>query len=283
MSGVYKKGVMALAVAMVFGALTLSAEAQQVNTLRIQDGVVEINGRTVDPADIPESLDPKEVDLAFSFTGIDNPVVKIGGAYYLISGGTIREVDAGAYRELVAPDAEGFGDDLWYRDGLTDAMTRKQMEALNSQAAKMHEMSVQLQQRRNADIARMAEEMQREARVTAEMARELPKMQVVNYWDEVRQADQQLYQQLVREWEIEQQIQRLAASIRALSNRADREAPVQELRSKLNDVFQLKQENRRREIEQIERELHALKKRMADRERARQLIIERRLKELVGE
>ena len=107
-------------------------------------------------------------------------------------------------------------------------------------------------------------------------------MNVTTYWDAVRESDESLYQQLVQEWKLESTIQALAARVRAANESSQREKLVAELRDLLSSAFELKQENRRREIDQLEAELNTLQERLKERESLRARIIERRLRELIG-
>jgi alcohol dehydrogenase class IV len=53
------------------------------------------------------------------------------------------------------------------------------------------------------------------------------------------------------------------------------------LRATLNRIFDLKQENRRREIDQLQRQIAELQNSLKQRERMREEMIDRRLQQLV--
>lgn len=264
----------------VLVACVATASAQN-RTLQIRDGEVRVDDRTVPQNEWPTSLKVEGVDLTFSFSGIDRPVVKIGDSYYVIAERSLSEMDANTYRDLLsAQDADGAG---WYRVGFSDAMTKNQMRELDRKAAKMRELSEELAARPTEEENLLAEEMKQTAQIAAEMAAELPKVQALSYWDQVKATDRDLYDQLVREWQLEAEIQELARRIRQESvSGGDTDAQVGQLRSLLEAAFELKQNNRRREIKQLEQQLHSLDNEMRKREDARRTIIDRRLDELIG-
>lgn len=103
------------------------------------------------------------------------------------------------------------------------------------------------------------------------------------YLDEVEQANRELYDRLVRERTMEQQAQNLAHVIRMLPANSDkRAAKVDTLRSLLNNIFDLKQENRRREIERLQREIKKVQNSLQKRRQMRDRMIDRRLNHLLG-
>jgi len=77
-------------------------------------------------------------------------------------------------------------------------------------------------------------------------------------------------------------LQRRALQIRQMPEGPEREQAIAELRRKLEQVFERKQENRRREIARLEQQLRLLRERLNERERYRPQIIEQRLRELLG-
>jgi hypothetical protein len=103
------------------------------------------------------------------------------------------------------------------------------------------------------------------------------------YLDEMQKANRQLYERLVRERTMEQQAQDLARVIRMLPAGSDeRRAKVDTLRALLNDIFELKQENRRREIERLQREIQEVQRSLQKRSQMRDRMIEHRLDQLLG-
>ena len=258
---------------------------QNMRTLEVRDGVVRLDGKELSPESLPESLRDTDVDLVFSWMGTDEPVIEIGEHFYTIDAEGLREVDARVYpsaRQRYFEALGSVGEGTWYSTGTDDAATRRQMEALYVQAQEMAELSKQLERKRMEDADRLAQEIRKQAEMTERMAVEIPRMNVTTYWDAVRKSDETLYDQLVEEWNLESNIQALAAKARSLPQGSEREGLVAELKSLLGEAFELKQENRRREIDQLEDELKTLQHRLQERESLRSKIIERRLSQLIG-
>ncbi len=101
------------------------------------------------------------------------------------------------------------------------------------------------------------------------------------YLSELERSSRQLYERIVRERRMEQQAQGLARTIRLMSEGAEREAKVDTLRSMLHEIFDLKQENRRREIERLQQKIRELQKSIQKREQMREVMIDRRLHHLL--
>jgi len=103
------------------------------------------------------------------------------------------------------------------------------------------------------------------------------------YLSDMQKANRQLYERLVRERTMEQQAQNLAHVIRMLPNdSAERRTKVDTLRTLLNEIFNLKQENRRREIERLQRQIQEVQRSLQERRQMRDRMIDRRLNQLLG-
>lgn len=103
------------------------------------------------------------------------------------------------------------------------------------------------------------------------------------YLNDVQKANRQLYERLVRERTMEQKAQDLARVIHMLpEDSRDRRAKTDTLQALLNDIFELKQENRRREIERLQRQIQEVQRGLQKRRQMRDRMIEHRLQELLG-
>ncbi len=98
------------------------------------------------------------------------------------------------------------------------------------------------------------------------------------YLQGLSERDRALYERLIREREMEGEALRLAQQLRR--NPVDATALRTELRQKLDAMFELKQENRREEIRQVEEVLGALRQQLRKREAMREQVIEHRMREL---
>lgn len=103
------------------------------------------------------------------------------------------------------------------------------------------------------------------------------------YLEEIQRHSQQLYEQLMREQHMEAQTRDLAQNIRSLGEGSERQQYIDSLRSTLNEIFDLKQENRQREIEQLEAQLQELRQNLQEREQMREQMIDRRIQQLIGD
>lgn len=101
------------------------------------------------------------------------------------------------------------------------------------------------------------------------------------YLDSLSESDRALYDQLVRERDMEGETLRLAQDYRRAGTETERETLRAQLREKLGAMFDLKEENRREEVRQMEEALDGLRQRMNERSAMRDQIIEHRLNELL--
>lgn len=101
------------------------------------------------------------------------------------------------------------------------------------------------------------------------------------YLDAVQRSSRELYERLQRERQMEQNAQNLARTIRLLPEGAERQAKIDTLRAMLEDIFAVKQENRRREIERLQRQIRELQENLQRREQMRDLMIDRHLRQLI--
>ena len=103
------------------------------------------------------------------------------------------------------------------------------------------------------------------------------------YLQEMQQRHRQLYDRLMHERRMEADTHTLARAIRQLPEGPERQRYIDSLRTTLDQIFELKQENRRREIDQLENQLQELQLRLEKREEMREQMIEQRIQQLIGE
>ncbi|MFO8098224.1 MAG: hypothetical protein R6T83_01220 [Salinibacter sp.] len=103
------------------------------------------------------------------------------------------------------------------------------------------------------------------------------------YLRDVQESSRELYERLQRERRMEQEAQELARVVRTLPEGDAREAKTDSLGSMLNELFEIKQENHRREIDRLQRKIQELQRRLQKREEMRNAMIEHRLQQLVGD
>ncbi len=102
------------------------------------------------------------------------------------------------------------------------------------------------------------------------------------YLREVQRHSHGLYERLMHERRMELESYALARRIRRLPQGSPaRAAKLDSLRDTLEEIFALKQENRRREIEQLDRQLQELQRRLKQRQDMREAMIDQRLDQLI--
>lgn len=101
------------------------------------------------------------------------------------------------------------------------------------------------------------------------------------YLDAVQRSSRELYERLLHERRMEENAEDLARTIRLLPEGEERRAKIDTLRAMLEDIFEVKQENRRREIKRLQRQIRELQQNLRKREQMRDRMIERRLGQLI--
>lgn len=260
---------------------TGAATAQQVTYFEIRDGNFILNGKALDNSKVPESLDASGLSASFSFFGDSHPVIEIGGRYFVLEESTIREATE---EDLTRGDANVFLTDGELRSKMIQDAYRVQVNALRENARKLEQYSATQPIQSDDEAAQILSEAQRYTALAASTAEQLPKAEMQQYMENLRFRDGELYSRFNRELNMEIQAREMATRIRNLpeSRSDEREALVVELRKTLEEIYVLKQANRKREIVELQLQLEALEKNMRDREKYKTEIIERRLQELIG-
>ena len=115
----------------------------------------------------------------------------------------------------------------------------------------------------------------------AEAAARGPEASHQRYLSAVQRSSRELYERLQHERQMEQNAQNLARTIRLLPEGAERQAKIDTLRGMLEDIFAVKQENRRREIERLQGQIRELQDNLQRREQMRDRMIDRHLRQLI--
>lgn len=282
--------------------LAAYSHAQQRQVV-IRDGGVFIDGRKVPENQLPPSLSVNGLDLLYSFRGIEKPLLFVNGHTYQLTDTRLVDVNAPDEEQETGRVSVIFRDGTQLpgasyqspldkphpaealgargQDLQTIAQVRQYIDALQQQAEALYHISANEALPRAEDLAAFTNEMRLHAQKAARLASDLPKMEVQSYLQDVQQQDVELYGQLVREWELEAKTYALAATIRDMDPSPERDHMTAKLRTQLQHIFELKQENRRREIEQLEKRLTDLQNSLEKRERMRERMIDKRLGELL--
>lgn len=234
--------------AFLWSVLVPIVSAQQTRTLTIRDGSVYVDGRELPPDQIPEDVNLEDVTAQYQFVGIQRPVLELNGRLYAVEEGLtpVSEEEVNAKESSVI---------------LQEVDTRP--------AASRSQVS--------GDPASQT------SRSSPSPSRELERGAQKQYLSDVQKANRELYRRLVRERTMEEQAQGLARVIRMLPEETEeRRAKEDTLRTLLNDIFDLKQENRRREIERLQRKIQELQRSLQKRKKMRDAMIDHRVNQLIN-
>jgi hypothetical protein len=289
------KQLLALVPVLLLG-LPLVLQAQPTRTFAISDGQVLVDGTALPPEALPEGLDLRGVRATLTFTDPFQPVIEIDGVRYQLEGQ--RLVEMGAEDEAsarvyffpspgdLAPPAPGFLDGRGMEPAFAPAnpgLLRQQfIRELADRSRSLDHLSSQIGVRPHVEVGPLVQQLRSEALAAAQAAQALPEVDDQAYLFTLRARDPQLYEQLVREHHLEAATQTLAQRIRSLTPGDERTRLLADLRTQLDAIFELKQQNRRNEIHQLEERIQELKRLLQQREQQRPRIIDNRLQHLIG-
>ena len=272
MNRVFRIAMVAVVLALLLGA-GAPVGAQNVRTLTIRDGKVLIDDREVPEKDLPASLDLQDIEATYTFAGDLSFRFQLGEFFYVFDNEGLREAS-----EVYFVDSRNAG-------RVPFSAFLVQAQALQESTQELDKLSRQFEQSpqpepQQANLALKKARFQ--VAQAAQVVGSLPRLEVQSYFSDVWRSDQNLYALLIRELRLEREAGALAQEIRSLPDGNLRQSRIEQLREKLYAIFELKQKNRRREIEQLEQQLGALKERLQERQQLRDLIIDQYLKQLIG-
>jgi hypothetical protein len=103
------------------------------------------------------------------------------------------------------------------------------------------------------------------------------------YLQTLSERDRALYERLMRERDMEVEALRVAYVLRRTTDEETRDRLRNRLLGQIDAIFELKQENRREEIQQVEGMLEAMREQLQRREALRVELVQKRLSQLTGE
>ena len=103
-----------------------------------------------------------------------------------------------------------------------------------------------------------------------------------DYMQMLRAQSQRLYEAVQREYALEHAAEQRAYRIRQLDAGPERTAHLDTLRHTITQLFDLKQSNRRRELQQLQQRVEAMRQRMQERAAHREAMIEQRIQQLTN-
>ncbi|MBO6575296.1 MAG: hypothetical protein JJ896_07775 [Rhodothermales bacterium] len=301
----YTQTVRSFALALFFG-MTLTAAAQT-NTIRIEEGAVFVNGQRQAAEELPETLELEGLTASLSFSGPAR--FRMGEYTYSIEGGRLVQAEPSDDAFLIfvgrgdsylespraanpflmrrlsstsepRPLVQGQGG-LFDLQGNRVAVTtpqpmRQYFELLDGKLQRMDVLA-------DMPASQAAIRLHQEAREAADVVRAFPQIELQTYLEDVQNRNSGLYDRIVREHLMEMETRRLASRILTTDDSRQKQELQETLHEKLSEIFELKQENRRSEIEELGDRLTELRSQLDARERNKQEIIDRRIRELLGQ
>lgn len=263
----------------------------------IERGTVFVNGKQVDDSSLPSGLRDLSSDVNMTFWTSDNALIEINGATFVFENGTFQDADPSERSKrnvMVMFSSEDNGADVRLYEAPA-AVSGYVVRGRNAEGEVMQNYVAQLRQQAEEfnkltfelkNVAPQTNELARqmvvEAENTARLASVLPRVEYEAYLGSIQNQNQRLYQELMREREMEMRTHQLAQAIHRAESDDEREAHEKELRDILTEIFELKQANREKEIDQLEQQLKELQSRLEDRESLKKDIIESRLNDLLN-
>ncbi len=264
-------------------ALSVSGALAQ-RTLEIRNGKVWLDGRPVSLEQQAEQLGiSPDLSLQLQFFGDESPVFSVNGRFFQVQGDRIVPVAPQQLfeQEIFIPAPPAFRDSTDRMEAVMAELI-EQARALQEEAERLSRSVETWRQVRASALEEQLQALRQRAAALSRQVRLLPRLEWETYLMHMERQDAELARRLAEEWEWEALLQRRALQIRQIPEGPEREQAIAELRRQLEQVFERKQENRRREIARLEQQLRLLRRRLDERERYRRQIIEQRLRELLG-
>jgi len=266
--------------------------------ISIDEGVVYVNGKRVAEDELPESLRMLGSEVSMTFWTSENAIIEINGESVIFNDGTFNTADPTekTRRDMRMAMRTGQGNaelrlfetprparGYVVRGYNADAQTMDRYAAqLREQAEQFNNLTFELKEL-TPESSEVMRQLVVEAENTARLASIFPHVEYEAYLGSVQDRNRGLYQGLMREHEMEIRTYQLAEAIQMAATDDARRGYERELHTILTDIFELKQANRREEIQQLERQLEELQSRLEEREDLKEDIIESRLRDLTSQ
>lgn len=280
---------------LLMALLPAASLAQQTHKITIENGRVFVDGKQITRSELPASLDPTGLKGTFNFWSDDKALIEIKNHVYEVRDGRLfeakeQEVESGNIMVFFSSEDGAFPLKVFRAEeqgvfaGRDNEPVQLYVRALKNQAQEMDSIRVLFEASSEANPSSvMVRQMVAQAERTARIAEALPQAQFQAYLHEIQDTDQQLYSQLRLEHQMEMESQQLAAKLAFARTNRDKQRIRKDLEAKLSEIFDLKQQNRAREVQQLSMQLEELRSRLRAREDQRDALIERRIEELLSQ
>ena len=270
------------------------------HVITIEPGRVLIDGKEVADNDLPDSFDLSNITTTLNLTG--HSIIELNGIMFQLQDGKIVEAGGGKksfydvmvyFTSTSAPEQSvrilsprsTYSRRIVSGDGPYDVLMKNYVGKLKEKAVEFEKIhsKMSMNTQNIEDNLLLAEQLRMEAENTARIAGDFPRVEYEGYLRSINEKDSMLYNRLVEENILEMKTHELAMQARSATEPVERKKFAGELRIQLEEIFELKQQNREDEINQLSVRLQDLTGLMDKRATLRDRIIESRLKELLGE
>ncbi|MEM6645244.1 MAG: hypothetical protein AAF730_03235 [Bacteroidota bacterium] len=283
------------------GLLLPLAGFSQSRTLVVEQGQIFLDGNKLEDPVLLEKLQAngfEQIRLVFDTTG-GTPLLTLGGEQYVLLEDRVRRMPMPPSASQVtyrprsmesAPQQVSF---LTRAPGLTlsrEASTlvgphvqqmQAQLHYVQAQAIALERYGMQRGDEQGQAMTEVAAQMIYQVEEARRVAEALPHAVVEEYYRDVRNADIELYDRMLQESQLERRTQELALKLRRVSEGEAEQRYRQELEATLTRLFDLKQQNRRDEIDRLQDQIDIMSRRLEYRETRRDEIIQQRLDKLI--
>lgn len=272
--------------------LAPQAHAQDARTVVIADGRVSINGSYLDDDSVPAELRDFEGEVSFTFRGEEDPVLGLGNDLYRIQGDEIVKIPPSSLTK--GPNVHVFSNSapgkMHWLDGLPEfdpsmfsidipEMDPHMFDHLRVLSDSMAVLGSRFAEMNAARMRKLAEQIRHSVPPPGgrvQVYRGPHGRDMLGPHDPIRH-------QLEMENELDVESMRIAGELRQTESETLRAELEEDLRAHLEDIFELRQENRRAEVRELEQRIEELRNRLEKREELRQRIIDERMEFLLEE
>ena len=260
-----------------------------IRSLRIAGGTVFIDDREIPPDKLPEGFPPQGASVNFTtFSSDKDLIIQLqDGRRYALEGDSLWLKTPTGDFECILRDGGCTGMEenamiLFVVTAPPETILERKAGDLREQARRLQDLQGRLAESQTNELHEMLEEMTMHAAEAARTASEFPHIQMQHYLSDIQNNNRGLFDRLMSERRMEHETVNMARKLAAMEEGKARRDSIAVLRERLTEIFELKQENRRREVEQLEEKLQELQKAVSERERLGDQIVDRRLQELLG-
>jgi len=248
-------------------------------------GALSVNGNVIAPNTFPSDLEFG--DVQFSLRAISSfPMrIEINGTLYDVWENRITKAETYGnphYRISIGADGSFVSVESSTAPDLHD-LTNALLQHMGGMFSSTRQMSDSLTQMiSESEFILQDPNFLMSPKMTALQQGATRLLEFSNYLTNVRDTSGELFELLQHESRKEAEAVEMARRIGTLAQGDERDAAIKELEETLEEIFLMKQENRRMEIQHLEMQLDRMEEQIRERSRAKHRLIDARLNELLG-